>query len=242
MRFLVTNEAKNTGVFHPVVAIFGNIKQMHGEDTKVYDPIIEESVARITQIREEKLHTPQVQGYAELFRNLDPSYSKLVPAGQRLVNNFEKNGFKRYGNLVDSYNLVALQGIESIGTHDARALHNVDLIFKRALGTEKMIPSFRKKEEKIKKGDLTYGFYESGVFKPLAWLGKRDEDNSEFQLKPDTTSMLVTAIGNMHTSVEHNIQILEKTYEYLKMTCPDATMEIHVGEFIDESSLVTATV
>lgn len=244
MRFLVTTEARNTGVLHPVVAVYGNLKQLAGEDTKVYDAIIEETMARIKQIREEKLHTPQVQGYSELFTNLDPSYKKLVPAGQRLINNFERTGsFKRYGNLVDSYNLVALQGIESIGTHDARVLlKDVDLVFRRALGTEKMVPSFRKKEEKLKKGDLTYGIFQDGQFKPFAWLGKRDEDNSEFQLKPDTTTMLMTAIGNMHTSEEHNIRICEQTFEYLKMSCPEATMQIYVGEFVDDESLKPVTV
>ncbi|MBS0655996.1 MAG: hypothetical protein JSR46_09480, partial [Verrucomicrobia bacterium] len=95
--------------------------------------------------------------------------------------------------------------------------------------------SFKTKEIKLRKGDFTYGVKQDDQFDPFAWLGKEDVDNSKYQLKKETTTMLLTAIGHATTTQEHNVDICERVFKLIKMTCPDATMELCYPEFFDET-------
>ncbi len=232
MRFYLTHEANALGIAYPVIALYENVSQKK-EVSSLYDPAINDVMSRITDIKTNILPTKEVQGFRELIKGL--GYSKVEPAGERLLNGcIRKKAFPRYGNLVDAYNIAGLEYVAGLGVHDAEKLADVELIFKRAHGTEKMIPSFEENEKIVAKGDFTYGFNKDGAFVPLAWLGKKDVDNRDFQLKPETKSFILTAIGNMHTSQEHNIKICERTFELLKIGCPDVVMKILIPENIKD--------
>jgi DNA/RNA-binding domain of Phe-tRNA-synthetase-like protein len=231
--FFVTRSARDAGIKHPVVAIFRNVNP--GADAKVYDADIAKitSADSIRAIKEYATTTAEVIGYRKLYERL--GYPGLKTAGERILEGAEKK-FNRYGALVDAYNLVALRNVEGLGCHDISNLpKDMTLIFRRAHGDEKMTPSFKKKEETLKKGDLTYGIYDAaGVFQPFAWLGKRDVDNSKYQLGDHTNAVLLTAIGHADTSREYNIRVCKDVFENILKSSPDATMELLVGQFIDD--------
>ena len=235
MRFLVTNEARAVGIEAPVIALYQNVRQATEEEIKVYQPTISEVMERVKKSRDSILAKPEVVGFRELFSRL--GYPKTVPAGERLLS-FVDRGWKSYGNLVDSYNLPAFEDAVGIGVHDARSLADVYIVYKRAVGNETIVPSFKEKRETIKAEDLTYGFYNSErEFVPLAWFGKKDVDNRDFQLQPDTTAFLLTAIGNARTSQEYNIDICKRVYTNLQKTCPEVMMELYPAQFIDNKAL-----
>lgn len=231
MRFIITESARIIGVPNPVVALFRNIGKA---EASVYDAKIKELEASLERIRQEVLPREDVQGFRELYQTL--GHKKVVPAGERLLSSCEKRGFPRYGNLVDAYNIVALSDVTPIGVHDAASLidREVTLLFRRAVGTETMVPSFHDKPYSIFRGDLTYGLFENGEYSPFAWLGKKDVDNSAYQLREDSTSMLFTAIGNAKTSEALNRRLCEDAFAMLRMSCPEATMELFTAEVVPD--------
>jgi len=227
MQFLVTNAARECGVVNPVICVIENVKMIEDPETnKVYDAQITELMDRIADIRKEILNTDEVQGFRELLKTIG---REVVPAAERLLNSCEKKkNFPRYGNLVDAYNIVALRTLHSFGMHDAKELLNGErtLIFRRASGDEKIVPSYKTKEETIPQGDFTYGIEVEGRFIPFAWLGKKDVDSDNHKLGQGTTSMLFTAIGNKHTSMERNMQLCDEVFQLIQLTSSEASMQI----------------
>lgn len=235
MRFLITSSASQIGVPNPVIAVFQGVKK---GDASVYDAIIAQTMEKIGHIKQEVLPRADVVGFRNLYEAL--GHRKVVPAGEKLLRRCEQKGFPRYGNLIDAYNIVALENVTPIGVHDAGCLLHPDatLLFRRAQGNEEMVPAFEEKSQTIPRGDLTYGTISAEKkFLPFAWLGKKDVDNREFQLKDETTTMLLTAIGNMATSEELNRRICLTAFDLLKMSCPDVTMELYTAEVIDDEKL-----
>ncbi|MES2198538.1 MAG: hypothetical protein V4489_00005, partial [Chlamydiota bacterium] len=143
----------------------------------------------------------------------------------------------RHGPLVDSYNMVALSNVEGLGCHDVSSFpKDFTLFFKRALGDEEIHVDIKKKK-KITPGDLTYGVREGSLFTPLAWLGKQDKDNARYRLNEETTAMMLTAIGNAETSLDYNVKVCQDVYENIKLSSPDAKMELRIGQFIADSDV-----
>lgn len=238
MRFFVTEAAREVGIVNPVIALYRNVF-VAPEASKLYDPHVDEVMRKVKSIRENVLPTPEVQGFRTIIQGL--GYPKVDPAGERILNGCERrNEFKRYGNLVDAYNIAALEYVAGLGVHDAGRVQDVDIIYRRAHGDEKMVPAFEKGEKTVKKGDLCYGYHHEGKFVPFAWIGKKDVDNSEFQLNNESTSFILTAIGNDKTSSEHNTQICKRAFELLKVGCPEATMELLYPTFISNDEVIPA--
>lgn len=231
MKFLVTNTAREIGIENPVVCLYRNVcvKKKATE----YDPLVAHLMERIGEIRERMAPTKEVQGFHTLYASLG---SKVVPAGENLLKNcMQKKKFPRYNNLVDAYNIVALENVACLGVHDAEDFMKSGLlIFRRAHGNEEIIPSFKENKYTIPKGDLTYGISTEKGFDPFAWLGQKDVDSGKYQLTDKTTNILLTAIGHAQTSQEHNSRLCHQTFEMLKMTCPDVSMEMILPEFIDD--------
>lgn len=235
LAFHVTNEAKEKGVKNPVVCLIKNVVWKATEECKVYDEIIENLMEKISEIRKHTFESEEVKGFKKLYSNIG---SKVVPAGEKFFLNCEKNNFfKRYGNLVDAYNILALETVSPFGMHDASEIVNNEspvLLFKRASGGEQIIPAFKNKGEKIPKGDFTYGTVSNDKFNSYAWLGKKDVDSKDYQIKGEKTKhLLFTAIGNEYTSQERNIELCNKVFELIKKSCPEATLEICLPKFID---------
>lgn len=236
MRFFVTQAAREVGIVHPVIALYKNVR-VDPTVNSLYDPHVRDVMSKIKEIRNNVLPTPEVQGFRTIIQGL--GYPKVDPAGERVLGGCERRGeLKRYGNLVDAYNIVALEYVAGLGVHDASRVQDVDIIYRRSHGDEKMIPAFETGEKTVKKGDLCYGYHSEGKFIPFAWIGKKDVDNSLFQLNDETTSFILTAIGNDKTSSEHNTEICERAFELLKVGCPDATMELLYPTFINNDEVI----
>lgn len=230
MSFFVTKSAKDAGIINPVVAIYTGINGR--ADSKVYDAYVATAIARLPNIKEDAPRKPEFIGYRTLYETL--GYPNIKTAGERLVDVTEKKGFGRFGPLVDSYNLVALNNAEGLGCHDVSDLpKDFDLVFKRALGIEK-IHVKPDKTKKITPGDLTYGVNIGGSYVPFAQLGKSDIDNASRRVGENTQAMLLTAIGNGATSQEYNIKVCEDVLNNLRLSSPEAEMELRVGVFVED--------
>lgn len=237
IRFQVTESARESGIANPVVALFTNVsvKKLAPE----YDEKISDLMNRLPEIQE-LVSSDYVQGFRRLYQGIG---SEITPVGENLLKNcMERNKFPRYGNLVDAYNIVALENVTPIGVHDAKKLiENGTLIFRRAYGDEKIVPAFKKEQFTIPKGDFTYGIMSSnGTFDPFAWLGKQDTDSKPYQLTSKSKNFLFTAIGHQETTLEKNVSLCSEAFNYIKMSCPGAKMEVIMPEFIpdDFNSLI----
>lgn len=233
MRFVVSNAARECGVAQPVVCIIKGVKRQ--EKTKTYDIHIKELMGRIDKIKTETLPSQEVQGFRELYSTVG---SKVEPAGERLLRICSERSFTQYSNLVDAYNLVALEYITPIGVHDAKDLleSKGPLFFRRAKGDEKILPSFSKKgtpSETIPQGDFTYGIKKDETFTPFAWLGQKDTDSEDYRINKKTKAILVTMIGNKYTTLERNAELCQKVLDLIKLSCPAAEMEILYPEFVE---------
>ncbi|MBS0626990.1 MAG: hypothetical protein JSS09_02135 [Verrucomicrobia bacterium] len=229
MSFFITKAAREL-IPNPVVAIFRDVDP--SASTAVYDASVADVERRISEIKSSALATAEFQGYRSLYAKL--GYPGIETAGERLLRIVAEKGFGRFGPLVDSYNLIAVENGEGLGCHDVSDLPvDFPLLFKRASGDEKIFTS-PTKEKKIKMGDLTYGFTHEGTFKPLAWLGKEDRDSAKYQLRPSTNAVLFTAIGNEATSEEYNIGVCQRVFQNIKYSSPQARMEIRTAQTIEE--------
>ena len=231
MQFLVSNEARACGVVNPVVCVIKNVQKT--ATAEMYDGEISNLISRIKEIQDKILPSKEVIGFRELYAQIG---SSVLPAGERLLQTcVSKAAFPRYGNLIDAYNIVALETVSPFGMHDAKELINAKgpLIFKRAAGTEKIIPAFKKAEVTIPKGDFTYGIENKEGFTPFAWLGKEDVDSKKHQLSSKTKALLFTAIGNQYTSLERNVELCQRVFDLIKLSCPEAEIDILTPEFID---------
>lgn len=229
MQFLVSNSARECGVVNPVVCLIHNVKST--KEAGMYDAPISDLMKRIGDIRANVLPSKEVQGFRELYARIN---SSVTPAGERFLQSLAAKPFPRYGNLIDAYNIVALETVSPFGMHDAQELLDSKgpLIFRRALGNEEIIPAFRKDKSKIPQGDFTYGIERDGKFVPFAWLGKKDVDSKAHQIGETTQALLFTAIGNQYTSIERNVELCQRVFAMIKLSCPDAKMDILTPKFI----------
>lgn len=231
-QFLVTQGAKKCGVLNPVVCVIRNVHNKSKKSAS-YDQSIADLMKNIEKIKNEILPSEEVQAYRELYKEID---SDVTPAGERLLTSCMNKGFPRqYGDLVDAYNMVALETVSPFGMHDAKELLESEgpLIFKRAEGNEEIMPAFKKEKCTLPQGDFTYGVKKGEQFIPFAWLGQEDVDSKNHQLKKSTKAVLFTAIGNKHTSLERNMDLCKRVFNLLLLVHKEAVMEIYTPTFID---------
>lgn len=221
---VIHTSIRNLGVKNPVACIFRNVKVVENYGT-VLDSRINDLMDEMKSKRDAFLAKPETTGFRGIFTKM--GYEQLIPAGERLFDAVHGKGFKRIDNIVDSYNIVACESVAGLGMHDAtKFLASSDpFVVWRAQGKEQIIPFGREKGEKVKAGDMVYGLH--GEKDDLAaWLGKRDKDSNEWKVTAATTSLLFIVLGNENTTEAFNKEICTKTFELLKLTCPEATMEM----------------
>lgn len=230
IHFLVSNSARECGVVNPVVCLIHNVRST--KEAGMYDAPISDLMRRIGDIRAHVLPSKEVQGFRELYARIN---SSVTPAGERFLQSLTAKPFPRYGNLIDAYNIVALETVSPFGMHDAKELLDSKgpLVFKRALGNEEIHPAFKKEKATIPQGDFTYGIERDGKFVPFAWLGKEDVDSKAHQVSKKTQALLFTAIGNQYTSIERNVELCQRVFAMIKLSCPDAKMDILTPQFIN---------
>lgn len=219
-RLIVDADAFALGIINPVACVIEDVRVLVGSDA--LDNEIEVLMQELSREAENILARSEVKAFNELFERM--GYPRQKPAGQRLVESLLRNGFKRYNNLVDAYNIASTLFGSGLGMHDVTRIKeqqaNVEVV--RARGDEKIIPLFKKEPVSVVRGDLIYGIAPSGEMSLLAWLGKRDVDSDEFKVGDDTTGLLLVALGNAATSEAYNRMACLKTFQLIGQTCPDA--------------------
>ncbi len=225
LRLVVSENVQKLGILHPIACLIKNVTVQPGKAVAL-DEEIETLMGKIATQRDQFLNKPEVQGFRSLFNAM--GYADQTPAGERLFDSFAQRGFKRIDNIVDAYNVVALETVSGLGMHDADKFleESKPLYVWRAEGGEKIIPMFDKKYRKVKKGDILYGMKDENMARPIAWLGKRDKDSDEFKVTKDTTSLLFVVLGNEKTTKEYNNNICQRTLDLIKLSCPEAEMEM----------------
>ena len=204
--------AYDVGICNSIAIVIDNI--IVKKNCVELNKYIKDAEDKVVRESNSIINSDEVKGFTELFNRL--GLESQIPAGQRLINLIKKRGFKRHNNIVDAYNIVSALTASGLGMHDASLIGDIDVF--RAFGEETIIPLFKKKEVKVNSGDLVYA---SGN-KLLAWLGKQDVDSNEFKVTEHTTSLVLIALGNRATSKSYNKELCLKTFEYIKLTCPNA--------------------
>jgi DNA/RNA-binding domain of Phe-tRNA-synthetase-like protein len=220
---VVHEDAAELGIRHPVACVIRNVRVADADG--VLDGEIDRLVETLRTAPETILERPEVRGFDELFARM--GYRKQTPAGRRLVEGFQKRGFKRYGNLIDAYNLASAWFGSGLGMHDASLLTGDVHVF-RATGHEQIVPLFKTEPVGVVRGDLVYGEGEGdgeagGGGRLLAWLGQRDVDSDAHKVQDGTTSLLLVALGNAATPEDYNRGVCLKAVELIQRTCPEAT-------------------
>jgi DNA/RNA-binding domain of Phe-tRNA-synthetase-like protein len=217
---VVHEDAVALGISHPVACVIRNVRVADADG--VLDGEIDRLMETLRTAPETILERPEVQGFDELFAGM--GYRKQTPAGRRLVEGFQKRGFKRYGNLIDAYNLASAWFGSGLGMHDAARLSGDVRVF-RATGHERIVPLFKTEPADVVKGDLVYAEGEprgGGDDRLLAWLGQRDVDADAYKVRDETTALLLVALGNAATSEDYNRGACLKALELIQRTCPEA--------------------
>lgn len=163
------------------------------------------------------LSAREVVGFRRLFARL--GYQDQVPAGERLRRSFSENGFKRFGALIDSYNLASFDFTAGLGMHDLDRLgREADIHVWRAAGDERIVPMFQAKPKTVKQGDIVYGLRGLAGSTVAAWLGKRDVDSDEFKVTDDTEAAFLIVLGNECTTREYNLRIAQRVSDLLALS------------------------
>lgn len=220
---MVHEDAQHLGIVHPVACIINSVDVR--DDSSALDAEIEILMQQLHQVPAPILSRPEVLGFQKLFTRM--GYPDQVPAGQRLIESFQRHAFKHYNNIIDSYNIASASFGSGLGMHDARMITAGDspLHVYRARGDERIIPLFKTKPVTVTKGDLVYGLA-SCQMDLFAWLGKRDVDADQFKVINDTVSLLLVVLGNAATSEEYNRAVCFKVLELIRRTCPVATTDL----------------
>lgn len=219
-QLIVHEDAFELGIINPVACVIEGVKVLAGSGA--LDHEIETLMQKLGGEAENILARGEVKAFNELFERM--GYPRQKPAGQRLIELLLRNGFKRYNNIVDAYNIASVQFGSGLGLHDVRRIKENDASVHvlRARGEEKIIPLFKKEPVSVVSGDLIYGIATAPDMSLLAWLGKRDVDSDEFKVSDDTDGLLLVALGNAATSVAYNRAACQKTFELISRACPDA--------------------
>ena len=223
MKFLISKDVQNIGVKNPVACIISNV---HVHQTDVLDDEIARLLKIISEDGEEILNSSVMKGFSALFSKL--GYPNQKPAGQRLLESFQKNGFKKYNNIVDACNISSARYGCGLGLHDASKV-NGDIAVFRATEIETIKPLFKSEQIKVNKGDLVYGdvfLNENKTNSLLAWLGKRDIDSDDFKITETTTKLLLVALGNASTSKDYSQAICNNVFKLVSKSCPKAEFSV----------------
>lgn len=216
MNLIVDELAADIGILSPVGAIIRNIRVIADSTSSMEDAVRKAQEQLQSEV---DLDNPLVSGYRRLFQEM--GYDAVRPAGERLVESFRTKGFKRYNNIVDSYNIVALRHVAGLGMHDWDRV-NGSVLVSRATGRETIRPLFREADLSLRAGDLFYGD-DNGV---MAWLGKRDVDSNHYAVTEETRNLLLIVLGHRRTPPDYNTDICKEAYELISLTCPEAEFEI----------------
>ena len=57
-------------------------------------------------------------------------------------------------------------------------------------------------------------------------MGKEDIDSDSFKVENSTKLIFIMAIGNENTSSKSNTEICKSVYDNIKLSCPNAELEI----------------
>lgn len=215
-RLVVHEDARQLGIVHPVACIIHPVR-VSPSSTEL-DSDVDALMKTLTDAPDTILARPEVRGFNELFARL--GHPKQKPAGQRLVESFQRKGFKRFNNIVDSYNVASALYGAGLGLHDAGKITGDITVF-RAAGTETIIPMFKTAAERVTTGDLVYSSGE----RLLAWLGKRDVDSDEFKVADETRALLLISLGNAATDERYNNAACQTAYNLIRLTCQEARIK-----------------
>jgi len=213
MRLIIEKSAQNLGLMGAVACKVSDIT-VQTEHNGALDDDIRDLISEL-ELTEGNLSKPEVHGFRDLFSRL--GYPAITPAGERLVNGFVKNGFKRFNNIVDAYNIVSANYTCGLGMHDLGCIHD-DVTVKRARGGETVVPMFKSSPVVVRPGDLIY----TTDNKILAWLGYKDVDSDDYKVTSSTTSLLLVALGNERTDAKHNKAVCDAVVTAIRKTCPSA--------------------
>jgi len=220
---VVHDDVAALGISHPAACVIRNVRVTDADGA--LDGEIERLMETLRTAPGTILERPEVRGFDELFARM--GYRKQTPAGRRLVEGFQKRGFKRYGNLIDAYNLASAWFGSGLGMHDASRLTGDVRVF-RATGHERIVPLFKTEPADVVRGDLVYADGSScdgDGERLLAWLGQRDVDADAYKVRDDTTSLLLVALGNAATAEDYNRGACLTAVELIRRTCPVATAD-----------------
>ena len=174
-----------------------------------YNDEIEQTKRYIATNKKLILSNIYAKGFRELFGIL--GYSNVTPAGERLLALIDKRGFKKHNNLIDAYNIVSAKFAYGIGMHDiSDGIETLEIT--RAEDNEFIVPIFKQEPIKVKKGDLLYKINGNSA----ACLGKKDVDSDEYKVLPDSSRLIIVALGNKLTSIEDNEFVINEVCNLIK--------------------------
>lgn len=163
-------------------------------------------------------------GYGDLLAAL--GYPDTVPAGERLRRTVAERGWRSYGPVVDAVNAATVKHGGGIGLHRTDDTGSAGMLITRAPAGLRVVPAFSERSKPVPEGDLVYGLHDGRdgeELRPMAWLGRRDCDSADFQLRTDTTDALMVVLGCPGTDAAHTAEVGRTVLELLARLRPDIT-------------------
>ncbi|MCA1216988.1 hypothetical protein [Streptomyces sp. 8L] len=214
MRVHVTPEVRALGLHHVRVWRLSSDRPLLADDGLSAD--------RVRALYDDA--SPLPEGYRKLLAEL--GHPDSVPAGERLRELVRTRGFGSHGAVVDAVTAATLRYGAGIGLHRPGPAGPGPLVVARAAGGERIVPAFSTRSKPVPAGDLVYGLRAAdGTFEPFAWLGRRDCDAADWQLRPDDTEALVVVLGCPGQGADHSDAIGQTLRDVLAEARPDVVFE-----------------
>lgn len=216
-----SESAANIGINAPVIAVVTGVSALPVDQTPL-NAAIDASAEQLPHWIMAARRKPEAAGFSKLFSRL--GYTEQRGAFERLADATLTKGFKRVNAIVDAYNLACLSMGSPIGCHDLTAVPT-DILIDRAGSDVRILPLFQSKTRPVPEGDL---IYRSGC-DVMCWMGRKDIDSDVFAVKPDTTSVVIMAIGNEDATGEYNRAVCQEAVKWLSLAFPNAKSRIVPG-------------
>lgn len=200
----ITPEAKKLGI-KAVAAVFANARITNRNGA------LEEKKKEVIEKAKDLSNNPILEAYRELYRFC--TAKGFIPPAESLFQLIKRNGrLPNINTVVDSYNLVSVETLLSIGAHDIDKIKG-NLVFKITDGSESYIPLGSNKPEKVNSGEYACMDEEKIICRMDV------KQCEQTKITKGTKSFIVYIQGNKNTDFDYLVKALDKICKYITSFC-----------------------
>ena len=200
----ISPEVEKLGI-KTVAALFANARVSNRSGA------LEEKKKEIIGTIKDLTDNPILAAYRELYKFCNAE--EFTPPAVGLIQLGKRNGrLPNINTVVDSYNLVSVETLLSIGAHDIDKIKG-NLVFKITDGSELYIPLGSSEPEKVNSGEYACMDEEKIICRMDV------KQCEQTKITKETKSFIVYIQGNKNTDFDYLVKALDKICKYITSFC-----------------------